>query len=139
MHAPLYSTITLVAELIISACIYYTLYRGYRHNKFPAKIAAFALIYESVFNISYMVSRVSSQANAARVESPLLIGLAIVHGTLSLLMFLALIVFFIFAWTRYRKGINYFQSHKILTTIFIFFWTFSIISGVLFYFVEYGF
>jgi len=139
MHAPLVSTITLFAELVISAIIYYTLYQGYKNNKFPTKLAGFALLYEAVFNISYMVSRVPSQTHAARVASPFLIALAIVHGILSLVMFVALIIFFIFAWTRYRKGENYFHSHKILTSVFLFFWTFSIVSGVLFYLVEYIF
>lgn len=139
MNAPLYSTITLVAELGISAIIYYSIYKGYRHNKFPSLLAGFALLYEAVFNISYMVSQAPHHAKALRVESPFVVGLAITHGVLSLLMFIALIVFFIFAWTRYRKGVNYFQNHKVLTWIFLFFWTFSIVSGVLFYFVEYVF
>lgn len=139
MHAPIYSTITLLAEIVISSIIYYTIYRGYKHNNFPAKLAAFALLYESIFNITYMFSRVPSQAKVAHIETPFLIGLAIVHGILSLLMFIALIIFFIVAWIRYRKGINYFLSHKMLTGIFLFFWTFSIVSGVVFYFVEYIF
>lgn len=139
MHAPLYSTITLCAELIISSIIYYTLYQGYKNKKFPAKLAGFALLYEIVFNISYMASRVPSQAKATHVESAFVIALAIVHGILSLIMFLALIVFFIFAWTRYKKGINYFATHKVLTFTFLFFWTFSIVSGVVFYLVEYLF
>lgn len=137
MHAPLFSTITLCTELIISSIIYYTLFQGYKHNKFPTMLAGVALLYEIIFNITYMASRVPSQQKAAHAASPFLIGLAIIHGTLSLLMFLALVVFFIFAWSRYRKGHNYFASHKILTWTFLVFWTFSIVSGVLFYFVEY--
>lgn len=139
MHAPLYSTITLIAEIFVSASIYYTLYQGYRHNKFPAKLAGFALLYEILFNISYMALQAPHHVKAARVEAPFVVILAIVHGVLSLLMFLALILFFVFAWTRYKKEINYFQSHKMLTSTFIFFWTFSIVSGILFYFVEYVF
>ncbi|HEX7041740.1 MAG TPA: hypothetical protein VF189_00680 [Patescibacteria group bacterium] len=137
MHSPLYSTITLFAEIIVSFIVYYSLYSGYKHNKFPTKLAFGALIYELVFNITYMASRVPAQAKSARLETPFIIGLAIVHGLLSLIMFVALIVFFIFAWTRYRKGINYFHAHKILTFTFLFFWTFSIVSGVLFYIIEY--
>lgn len=139
MHAPLYSTITLFAELIISTIIYYTLYQGYKHNRFPTKLAGFALLYEIIFNISYMASRVPSQQHAAKVASLFLIILAIIHGTLSLLMFIALVIFFIFAWKSYRKGDNFFATHKTMTWLFLIFWTFSIVSGVLFYFVEYLF
>lgn len=139
MHAPLSSTITLFAELIISAIIYYSLYSGYYKNKFPTKFAAGALLYELIFNITYMAGQAPHHVKAAHAESPFVIILAIIHGTLSLLMFILLIVFFIFAWTRYRKGHNYFANHKILTSLFLFFWTFSIISGILFYLVEYVF
>jgi heme A synthase len=137
MHAPLYSTITFFAELIISAIIYYTLYQGYRKNRFPTKLAFFALIYETVFNITYMVSRVPGHTKVARIEAPYVVGLAIVHGVLSLIMFIALIIFFIIAWRNYKKEINYFKIHNYLTWTFLFFWTFSILSGVFFYLVEY--
>ncbi len=96
MHAPVYSTITLFAELIISSIIYYTLYQGYRRNRFPVKLAGFTLLYEVLFNISYMVSQVPQHAKAARVEPSFVVGLAIVHGVLSLIMFIALVVFFYF-------------------------------------------
>jgi hypothetical protein len=139
MQAPLYSTITLIAELFVSAAIYYSLYQGYKHNRFPVKIAAAALIYEIVFNISYMAMQVPAHAKAARVESPYIIVLAIIHGILSLIMFITLVIFFILAYNHYRHGVNYFKKHKIFTIIFLCFWTFSIVSGILFYFVEYIF
>ena len=139
MHAPLYSTITLIAELFVSAAIYYTIYQGYKHNRFPAKLAGAALFYEIVFNISYMALQSSNHAKASAVESPFIVGLAIVHGILSLLMFLSLILFFIIAWRKYQREINFFHKHKNLTLLFLIFWTFSILSGILFYFVEYVF
>lgn len=139
MQAPLYSTITLIAELFVSAAIYYSLYQGYKHNRFPVKLAAAALIYEIIFNISYMAMQVPQHAKATGVESPFVIGLAIVHGVLSLIMFITLVIFFILAFEHYRKGVNYFKRHKIFTIIFTCFWTFSIVSGILFYFVEYIF
>jgi hypothetical protein len=139
MHAPLFSTITLFTELIISAIIYYTLYSGFKQHKFPEKVAAFALLYETIFNITYMASRVPGHTRVAKIETPFVIGLAITHGILSLIMFIALIIFFIFAWIYYRRGINYFKVHTKLTVTFLIFWTFSIVSGVLFYLVEYVF
>lgn len=138
MHGPFFSTITLFTELLVSAAVYFTIYKGYRHNKFPTKIAFSALLYETLFNISYMFSRVPSHAKAAKATPPSLILLAVVHGILSLVMFVALIVFFILAYKNYKKERNYFFEHKKLTYAFLFFWTFSIISGVLFYFLAYG-
>lgn len=138
MHGPLFSTITLITELLVSAVVYYTLYKGYKHNKFRTKLAFTALIYETLFNISYMFSRVPSHAKAAKATPVTIIFLAIIHGVLSLIMFVALVVFFIVAWKKYKNGVNYFKEHKKLTTTFLVFWTFSIVSGVLFYFLTYG-
>lgn len=138
MHAPLFSTITLFTEIIISAIVYYTLFLGYKRNTFPTKLAFFALIYEAIFNISYMARRVPDHAKVATIEPGYIIALAIVHGVLSLIMFLALILFFILAYRSYKKEKNFFRDHKKLTYTFIFFWTFSIVSGILFYFFEYG-
>lgn len=135
MHIPLYSTVTLLAEIGISAIIFYTFYRSYKFNKFPTKLAAFALLYEIIFNISYMATRLPNHTE--KKEIPWHVGLAIFHGTLSLIMFVALIVFFLLAWMNYRKGINYFKTHKYSTSIFLFLWTTSVLSGILFYFVEY--
>lgn len=139
MHAPLISTITLCAELLVSAIIYYSLYQGYKKDKFPTRLAFGALAYEIIFNISYMVSKVSDNAMATKVEAPATVFLAITHGILSLVMFIALIIFFVFAWKSYRKEINFFRKHKNLTIAFTFFWTLSILSGTLFYLALYVF
>jgi len=139
MHAPLYSTITLFAEIIISTVIYYTLYQGYKHNKFPVKLASAALLYEILFNITYMVSQVPNHARTARIEPAFVIALAIIHGILSLLMFLSLIVFFLAAWLAYRRKTNFFKNHSTLTMTFLIFWTLSVASGIVFYLMEYVF
>jgi|SRR5579871_230547 len=135
MHIPLYSTITLCAELVISTIIFYTFYRSYKYNKFPVKLAVFALLYETFFNITYMSVRASSHTE--KIEVPWHIWLAMFHGILSLAMFVSLIIFFVLAWLKYRKGINYFKVHTNITIIFLFLWTLSILSGITFYLVEY--
>lgn len=136
MNIPLYSTVTLIAELFVSSIIFYSFYQGFKHNKFPTKFAAAALAYEILFNITYMIYRVPSHAKA-KVEPPYVIILAILHGTLSLIMFVSLIVFFILAWKNYRRGVNYFLVHKKFSLTFLIFWSISVISGILFYILEY--
>lgn len=135
--APFYSTFALFAEFVISAIIYYTIYLGYKKNIFHVKLVTFTLLYEIIFNISYMISRVSPDTKAGKVESSALISLAITHGILSLIMFIALIVFFVVAWKRYRQNVNYFKVHKNLTITFLIFWTLAVLSGALFYFMQY--
>lgn len=134
---PLYSTFALFTEFILSGIIYFTIYQGYKYNKFHAKLAAFALLYEIIFNITYMTSRFFSETKEAKTELSFVVGLAIAHGILSLIMFISLIIFFIMAWKNYHKGVNYFKVHKNLTITFLIFWTLAVLSGALFYFMEY--
>lgn len=138
MAAPLQSTLTLFAEIIITIIVLYVFYSGYRKNKFPRYLAAFAIGYEIVFNISYMVSRMLTHNVAASRDTGIEIALAAFHGTLSLMMFILLIVFFVFAWKNYSKGTNYFKKRKKITVLFLIFWLVSVLSGILFYIVEYG-
>ena len=135
MNAPLLSNVSLITELLVSASVIYTFYQGYKHNKFPTTLVSITLLYEILFNISYMATRTKSQVGSRTFNFDVL--LAIIHGTLSLIMFVALIVFMMIAWGRYKKGQNYFKDHKILTWVFLFFWTFSVLSGVLFYILRY--
>jgi hypothetical protein len=138
MDTPLYSTITLFAEIGLSLIIYYTFYSGYKKVHFPTPLVAIGLLYETLFNITYMASRAKTDAQVTRVHLPALyIGLAAFHGILSLVMFIALVVFMFFAWRGYRKKKNFFKTHKSLSMTFLVFWTISIVSGILLYFATY--
>jgi hypothetical protein len=134
--APLHSTITLCAEIVVSAMVLYSIYWGYMKGKFPVALAGAALLYEILFNVTYMISRLGTQTDNQFI-TPVDLILAITHGTLSLIMFITLIIFFILAWIGYRKGINYFKAHRTSTIVFIIFWTISVLSGILLYFVVY--
>ena len=103
--APLHSTITLCAEIVVSAMVLYSIYWGYMKGKFPVALAGAALLYEILFNVTYMISRLGTQTDNQFI-TPVDLILAITHGTLSLIMFITLIIFFILAWIGYRKGIT---------------------------------
>ncbi|HTK04995.1 MAG TPA: hypothetical protein VL500_05395 [Candidatus Eisenbacteria bacterium] len=136
MQAPLYSTVSLVTELFVSAGIVTVIVQGYRTGVFRKRLVALTLAYEALFNVSYMIYRVLTHVETVP-HARFVIALAIFHGTLSLAMFIALIAFMIVAWRRYAKGANFFRQHRIMTGTFLFLWVLSILSGVLFYFVEY--
>lgn len=137
MDIPLFSTITLATEVLVTASVLYIFYSGYKNGKLPYALTAVTLAYEICFNISYMASRLLSHKNPSKLESNLAIGLAIFHGSFSLLMFLALLVFMALAWINYKKGINYFAAHKKFTIVFICLWLVAVLSGIAFYFVSY--
>ncbi len=137
MTAPLYSTVTLFAELGVSAIIYTALYRGYKHNAFPRAWVAIAVSYEILFNISYMIYRTTTHTQAT-AEPVFNLIFAAIHGSLSLLMFIALLIFFFVAWKNYAKGVNFFKKHTPLTITFAVLWALSIGSGIFFYLLEYA-
>lgn len=137
-NIPWFSTFTLFTEVLVTAGLFYVFYSGYFKNKFPFRLTAAVLAYEALFNISYMTYRAFTHVDStAHPHSPLHIGVAIFHGTFSLLMFILLIIFMIVAWKSYARGANYFQEHKRLTIIFLAAWMVAILSGILFYYEAY--
>ncbi len=136
-HIPWFSTFTLFTELIVTASVLYVFYTAYKRNVFPYTLVAITLGYEILFNISYMASRALGGKNPSKLSGSHIIGLAIFHGTFSLLMFIALLVFMSLAWKNYKKGINYFQLHKNFTIVFIALWLIAIASGFGFYYTAY--
>ena len=136
-HIPWFSTFTLFTELLVTISVLYIFYSGYKRNRFPYTLTAITLAYEIVFNISYMASRALGGKNPSILETRLAVGLAIFHGTFSLVMFVALLVFMGLAWRNYKKGINYFAAHKSFTYVFAALWLVAILSGFVFYYVSY--
>lgn len=136
MVIPFLSTFTLFTELLITSIVLYIFYSGYKYNKFPFKLALFALVYEVSFNINYRVFRAVTHQDETP-HSAFRIGLAIFHSSFSLIMFILLIVFLILAWINYKKGINFFKKYKALSFLFIILWLVAVFSGILFYFVAY--
>jgi len=137
MTIPIYSTVALFTECIMLIVILYIFYNGYKYNRFNYKLVAIALSYEIIFNISYMLYRTVSAPESKSVHSAIVIGFAILHGILSLVMFILLIVFLLLAWKNYKKKINYFKKHSVLSLIFIIFWLIAVISGIIIYAVYY--
>lgn len=138
MDAPLSSTLILLAEVVVSVFVYGLIWYGYARGIFFRWVAYGVLFYEIIFNISYMLSRLLGQVGPSLgVTPPLATALAIFHGTFSIIMFLALIAFFVFASRGYARGDNFFRMHRALTITFATAWGIAVLSGILFYFVLY--
>ena len=138
MIAPLYSTFALVAEPFVTTAVFYTFYQGYRHNRFPEKVAFGAILYETLFNISYMFYKAPAHFVSIDGKYAWYAALGAVHGILSLLMFAGLIVFLTLAYKNYKRGSNYFKSpqvhfHRISSS----FWLVALFTGFALYFTTY--
>ncbi|HQT83200.1 MAG TPA: hypothetical protein PLW99_03565 [Candidatus Paceibacterota bacterium] len=132
MHIPLWSIVTLGTELLVTASVYFIIWRAYRTGAFLRTFAFVVLGYEVLFNISYMLSR-EAAGQSSVVYSPYETGLAIFHGTFSLVMFVALVAFFIASARAYARGENYFRDRPRLTLAFSLAWGVSILSGIAFF------
>jgi hypothetical protein len=132
MPAPIASTITLIMELFIASLIFYIVYKSYVKNIFSEKLAMLAIGYEVIFNVGYMLYRTLAHKETYVLSSQMKL-IAALHGILSLLMLLAVIVIFLMARKNYRQGRNYFLENKIITIAFVFFWIVSLVSGLFLY------
>jgi hypothetical protein len=137
MVAPLYSTFALAAEPFVTAAVFYTFYQGYKHHNFPVKIAFGTVTYETVFNISYMFYKAPAHFHSASSTYAWYEVLGAVHGILSLLMFVGLIVFLTLAYRRYKVGVNFFKDHRYLSAIFLSFWLVALFTGFALYYTTY--
>lgn len=137
MPIPFWSTITLLTEILVTASVLYIFYTSHKTGRFPEKLAAVTVGYEILFNITYMASRIFEHKNPSELMSHAAILLAIFHGTFSLIMFVALLVFLFVAWRAYRKGQNYFAVHSKATIVFIVLWLVAVVSGFAFYYLSY--
>jgi len=136
MTAPLFSTVTLATEIVVTTSVLYTFWSAYTRGRFPYVLTGITLAYEILFNVSYMVLRTATHGPITQ-DAPAEIALAAFHGIFSLLMLVGLVVYMTLAWRAYRKGVNYFRVHRRFTAVFIAMWLVAIASGFAFYALEY--
>lgn len=132
MHVPIASTITLLMELFIAMIIFYIVYNGYFKNVFSKKMTFFAIAYETVFNVGYMVYRTFAAPSISNLNASWKI-VAMLHGILSLIILVAVIAFFLRASMEYAKNVNSFKEHHFQTKLFLFSWIVSLLSGIALY------
>jgi hypothetical protein len=141
MNIPLLSIFTLCTELLVTVSVVYIIRKAYTTGIFARSLAFGVLAYEVLFNITYMVSRELLHAPSVEAieESSGITTLAIFHGVFSLVMFIALVAFFVIAARAYKNGENFFLTHQKSTITFLTAWSISIFSGIFFFLLLYVF
>lgn len=129
-----FSTFTAVAELFVTTAVFYVVYTNWNRRPFPTKLAFGVAGFEFLVNMLYMIFRM--QQSPSEGLSKWLIALYAIHGSLSLLIFIAYVSLVCLAYFDSRKGKFYFRDHPIQTGIFVFFWILSVGSGELLYFIR---
>ncbi|HED04481.1 MAG TPA: hypothetical protein ENI60_06920 [Candidatus Fraserbacteria bacterium] len=132
-----FSTFAAFSELLVTTAVLTVIISNLRGHPLRWKLLWGTLAFELLVNVSYMVSRtmVIAQYDPQPLDNWLgLFGM--LHGLLSLLMLVGLIVLALLA-TRafFRQGQAYFQQHRGLSYLFIILWLISVGSGEILYLV----
>lgn len=133
--APLFSTVSAVTELLVTAAVYVFLVRAYRGTRFHGGLLAFALSYEVLVNVAYMTYRLFVPSVAEHSDGMSL--LLAFHGILSLFMLVGLIGLAMNAWRGHRQGTNTLRAHPKTTWAFGILWAISILTGEAVYVLSY--
>jgi hypothetical protein len=133
---PLYSTLSAVTELFVTAAVYVFLVHAYQGRALHRGLIAFALTYEVLFNVSYMTFRFLAPAKGVEHSAAMSWFLA-GHGLLSLVMLIGLIGLVLATLRQHRLGLNYLANNPGLTWTFAVLWGISIASGEAIYVLTY--
>lgn len=129
MEIPAFSIFSAISELAVTAVVLYVIVGNLRGRPFNWKLLGAVLIFEVCVNVIYMIKR----ASAADVDAQLhgmLKGLFAVHGILSLLMLVALILAYLLSTFDHKAGREtWFRVNRPATWSLIVFWLLAVGSG----------
>ncbi len=136
MTPPAFSIFAALSELIITAIVYYVILSHLKNKPFRFKLLGFAILYEALINVSYMVTRFIGSDSPVHLSAQMKL-FATIHGTFSMLVFVWLIILFFLASSSAKLEQNFFQDHKFITYLFLVLWGVSVASGELMFILIY--
>lgn len=129
MEIPAFSIFSAISELVVTGVVLYVIIGNLKGRPFNWKLLGVVLVFEVCVNVIYMIKR----ASAADVDSQLsgtLKALFAVHGILSLIMLVALILVYLLSTFDFKAGRStWFQQHRVATWGLIFLWILAVGSG----------
>lgn len=132
---PLFSTFSALTEILVTAVVLWFFYRALKFSDYRFGIMTGALVYETGFNITYMVSRLFvHEEGITHTHAPWVTWFVAFHGSLSLLMFIGLI--WIVVWSRRQRKLgdaNPLLARRGLSMTFLVLWMISVITGEIIY------
>ena len=134
---PAYSIFSAASELAVTAAVFYVFWQGFAKGRLRPVLLGLVLGFEALANISYMSYRLVVPHGASPERSTGMALLVTGHGVLSLLMFLALIVYAVAAFRLDREGRNVFREEPTRMWTFVGFWSASVLSGELVFALTY--
>lgn len=138
MEIPAFSVFSAISEVFVTIGVLYAVISNLYGKPLMWKILGAVLAFELCVNVVYMAGRASAADTSTELSQGMKIFYA-AHGTLSLAMFIGIVVLFILAVTDFKNGRQtWFQRHRMGTWVFVFFWMVSVVSGETIFFLQFG-
>ena len=129
MNIPMFSIFSAVSEILVTIIVLYTVAGNLRGGPLRWRLLGACLLFEVCVNVVYMVHR-AGQVDAGPELSAMLSTLMMIHGILSLVMLMGLILIYLISTFDFKAGHpTWFQRHRAATWAFIFLWLLSVGSG----------
>ena len=130
-----FSTFSAIAEIFVTLGVMTVIFSNMAGKPLYLRLAILIAVFEFGVNMLYMVSRMSQHATSPTLPTTMKVFAAL-HGSLSLLVFVAFIVLIFLAHAEQKRGGYFFRDHKIVTWAFVGFWMASVLSGEVIYFLK---
>jgi hypothetical protein len=135
MTPPFFSTFSAIAEVFVTAAVFYVVVRNFKGHGFAWKVAGGVAIFEFCVNMLYMITRM--QDHSVEKVSGIMAAFAAGHGMLSLLVYILFVVFSFLAFRAIKRREFFFQSNPAVTYSFLVLWTSSVVTGWALYYINY--
>ena len=131
MAPPLFSTFSAITELFVTVAVGWFFWRAFAAKDYRWGVITVAIVYETLFNITYMVRRTfEHEEGVTHTHDAWVTWFVGIHGALSLLMFLGLIGFVVWLYRQTRAG-NPDPVSRVrgLSYAFLALWSISVLTG----------
>lgn len=129
MNIPPFSIFSAISELFVTAGVLYAIIRAIQGKGLARWVLGGTLLFEASVNIIYMAGRASAADQSTELSAMEKLFYA-GHGTLSMLMFLALAVAYMWSlYTESKKQENWFYRHPRWAWTLVVFWMISVTTG----------
>lgn len=129
MNIPPFSIFSAVSEILVTVVVLYALVGNLRGGPFRWKLLGLALAFELCVNVMYMIHRAGA-AERDPALSGALGALFAIHGMMSLVMFVGLLLVYLTCTFESKDGRRtWLQRHPAQSWTFIALWMIAVISG----------
>lgn len=129
MDIPAFSIFSAISEIFVTIGVLYAIFTTLAGKPFPKVLLGSVILFEFCVNVTYMAS-MAAKADRGNELSPAMKLFFAGHGTLSLLMFIALAVLYFISLVDVAKGREpWFRRHRTGSYVLVAFWMVSVLTG----------